>query len=209
VLFDAQASGEGTLVGLDSGSTPQLAPTKALWRLRGQSSAIYFFSISGQVELPTIGGALELVGLDFQAVSDLTLPINRLSGSVQYHPPREPGDTRGGEDPVLDFSGRRFDSISVQVLSPVSGEKLRRGKEARIEWEVQTASGLATQTVFVSVDGGQNFIVIASVDGAARSLVWVVPEDSPRTRKALFKVVAMDQLGGSGEGVSAQPLRIK
>jgi hypothetical protein len=210
--FDAQASGEGTFSSLDSGSdlAGQLPPTKALWRLRGQSTAIYFFGISGQVELPTINGGRELAGLDFQAVSDLFLPITSLRGSGQYHPPRDPDDTRGNEDPTFDFTGKRVNALIVQLLLPNPGERLRRGKQARIEWEVQTALPLASQKVLISLDGGDNFIVIASsVDGDSRSLVWAVPEDMSRTKKALFKVLAIDQSGESAEGLSAQTFRIK
>lgn len=207
--FDAQASGEGTFSSQDSGAR-QFTPTKALWRLRGESPAIYFFGISGQVELPTIDGGRELAGLDFQAVSDLSIPVTSLRGSGQYHPPRDSDDTRGNEDPTFDFTGKRVNALIVQLLLPNSGERLRRGKEARIEWEVQTAVPLASQKVLISLDGGDNFIVIASsVDGDARSLVWAVPEDLPRTKKALFKVVATDQFGESAEGLSAQTFRIK
>jgi hypothetical protein len=210
--FDAQASGEGTFSSLDFSSdrARQLTPTKALWRLRGQSTAIYFFGISGQAELATINGGRELAGLDFQAVSDLFLPITSLRGSGQYHPPTDPDDTRGNEDPTFDFTGKRVNALIVQLLLPNSGERLRRGKEARIEWEIQTDLPLASQKVLISLDGGDNFIVIApTVDGDARRFVWAVPEDMPRTKKALLKVVATDQFGESAEGLSAQTFRIK
>ena len=210
--FDAQASGEGTFSSLDSSSdlARQFTPTRALWRLRGQSTAIYFFSISGQAELPTIDGGRELAGLDFQAVSDLSLPITSLRGSGQYHPPRDPDDARGNEDPTFEFTGKRVNELIVQLLLPNSGERLRRGKEASIEWEVQTELPLASQRVLISLDGGDNFNVIApSVDGDARRFIWAVPEDMPRTKKALLKVVAIDQFGQSAEGLSTQTFRIK
>lgn len=210
--FDAQASGEGTFSSLDSSSdiTRQFTPTRALWRLRGQSTAIYLFSISGEVEVPTIKGGRELAGLDFQAVSDLFLPITSLRGSGQYHPPRDPDDTRGNEDPTFDFTGKRVNELIVHLLLPNPGERLRRGEEARIEWEVQTALPLASQKVLISLDGGDNFIVIApSVNGDVRRFVWLVPEDLSRTKKALFKVLAIDQSGESAEGLSAQTFRIK
>lgn len=210
--FDAQASGEGTFSSLDSGAslTGQITPTKALWRLRGESPTIYFFVISGQVELPAMDGGRELAGLDFQAVADRSIPITSLRGWGQYHPPRDPDDARGNEDPTFDFTGKRVNALIVRLLSPNSGERLRRGKEAKIEWEIQTAVPLASQKVLVSLDGGDRFIVIASsVDGDARSFVWTVPEEMPRTKKALFKVVATDQLGESAAGLSAQTFRIK
>jgi hypothetical protein len=210
--FDAQASGEGTFLSLDSTSDleRQFTPTKALWRLRGQSTAIYFFSISGQAELPAINGGRELAGLDFQAISDLSLPITSLRGWGQYHPPRDPDDARGSEDPTFDFTGKRVNEVIVQLLLPNSGRRLRRGKEAIIEWAVQTDLPLASQTVLISLDGGDNFIVIAPfVDGNARRFVWAVPEEMPRTKKALLKVVAVDQFGQSAEGLSAQIFRIK
>lgn len=82
IQFDAQASGEATFLVLDRSSNlaAPANPTQARWSLKGQSTAIYLFSISGEVEVPTLKGH-ELAGLDFQAVSDLSLPITSLRGS--------------------------------------------------------------------------------------------------------------------------------
>lgn len=212
IQFDAQASGEATFLVLDRSSNlaAPANPTQASWSLKGRSTAIYLFSISGEVEVPTIKGGRELAGLDFQADSDLFLPITSLRGSGHYHPPRDPDDTRGSEDPTFDFTGKRVNELIVHLLLPNPGERLRRGEKARIEWEVQTALPLASQKVLISLDGGDNFIVIApSVDGDTRSFVWAVPEGMSRTKKALLKVLAIDQFGESAEGLSAETFRIK
>lgn len=210
--FDAQASGEGVFLSLDPVSNPghPPAPTRGMWVLNGQSPAIYYFVIAGDVEFPISEGGREKGRIELSASSDLTLPITSLRGWGQFHSSNSPNDGRGSQDPIFDFTATRVEKLIVQLVSPVSTRKLRRGKDVKIEWEVQSAFPLASQKILVSVDGGDSFVEIApSLGGEARSFTWTLPETLPKTKRALIKIVATDINGASAEGMSARTLRIK
>lgn len=209
--FDAQASGEGAFLSLDPVSVmgPPPTVTKATWSLRGRSPAIYYFVIAGDVEFQTTDGAIEKGRLELSASSDFTLPINSLRGWAQFHSSSTPNDGRGSNDPIFDFTAERIEKLSVQVMSPASGQRLRRGKDVRIEWTVNSALPVSTQEVLISVDGGDSFIVIASGLGAeVRDFSWTLPENINKTKKALIKVVATDNGGNNTEGTTGT-FRIK
>jgi len=129
--FDAQGSGEGALLSLDPVPARGLSPTetKATWRLRGQSSDIYYFVITGEVEFPTSEGGIEKGTLDLSASSDLTIPINALRGWGQFHSSSSPNDGRGGaNDPIFGFKAVRIEKQSVHVIPPSSVPKTARRK---------------------------------------------------------------------------------
>jgi hypothetical protein len=210
--FDARASGEGSFVSLDPSSsfTPPLTPLKAMWSLKGQSSAIFYFSIVGDVAFPTSDGRIETGRIDLAASSDLTLPVSSLRGSGQFHSSQNPDGTRGREDPTFSFTGRRASTLLVELVSPSSGAKLRRGKESLIEWKVQSAAPLLSQELFISFDGGESFVILAAdLPGDARNLLWRVPEGLQKTKRALIKIVVTDISGSAAEGRSRQPFCIE
>lgn len=128
--FDAQGSGEGALLSLDTVSAkgPLPTATKATWSLRGQSSDIYYFVITGEVEFPTAEGGIEKGTLDLSASSDVTLPINALRGWGQFHSASSPNDGRGSNDPIFDFTAVRIEKQSVHVIPPSSVPKTGRRK---------------------------------------------------------------------------------
>jgi hypothetical protein len=130
VQFDAQGSGEGALLSLDTVSAkgPLPTATKATWSLRGQSSDIYYFVITGEVEFPTTEGGIEKGTLDLSASSDVALPINALRGWGQFHSASSPNDGRGGNDPIFDFTAVRIEKQSVHVIPPSSVQKTGRRK---------------------------------------------------------------------------------
>ncbi len=194
IQFDVQASGEATFLVLDQRSNlaAPATPTQARWSLKGQSPAIYYFVITGDVEFPKSNGGFERGRLEFNASADLDLPVTSLNGWGGFHPPRDPNDIRG------------------KVLSPSSGQKLRRGRDLIIEWEAKSVLPLVSQVAELSADGGESFIVIApSLGGDIRSFTWNVPVSFLKTKRALIKIVATDTNGASGEGLSAGDLRIK
>lgn len=210
--FDAQTSGEGAFLSLDpipvAGATP--TQTKATWSLRGQSSAIYYFVIAGDVEFPTSRGGIERGRLELSASSDLVLPISSLRGWGQFHSANEPQDGRGAADSTFGFTATRAQEFSVRITSPVPGQKLLRGKEVMIEWVVQSPLPIDSQEVLLSTDAGSNFIVIASaLGGSVRDFAWTLPDNIPRTKKALIKVVAIDNSNNNAEGITTGALRIK
>lgn len=114
--LDAQASGEGALLSLDPLSSKGTSPatTKCTWRLRGQSSEIYYFVIEGEIEFPATEGGIEKGRLELSASSDLTLPIKSLRGWGKYHSSNTPNDGRGGDDPIFNFRAVRIEKLSVQ-----------------------------------------------------------------------------------------------
>lgn len=128
--FDAQGSGEGALMSLDTVSArgPSPTATKATWSLRGQSSDIYYFVITGEVEFSTAEGRIEKGTLDLSASSDRTVPIKALRGWGQFHSASSPNDGRGGNDPVFDFTAVRIEKQSVHVIHPSSVPKTGRRK---------------------------------------------------------------------------------
>jgi hypothetical protein len=191
-------------------STPPATSTEASWSLRGQSPTIYYFVITGDVEFPTSDGGTEKGILELSASSDLILPITSLRGWGQFHSSSKPNDGRGAEDPAFDFTARRLEGLTVKVVSPNANRKLRRGKDVNIEWEIESAFPVTSQELLASLDGGENFLMIASLaDGQARSFKWTVPESLPKTKKALIKVVATDVNGAVADGLSVGNLRIK
>jgi hypothetical protein len=211
IQFDSQASGDGTFLVLDQrSSAPPATPTKASWSLRGQSPAIYYFVITGDVEFPTSDGGTEKGKLELSASSDLVHPITSLRGWGQFHSSSKPNDGRGAEDPIFDFTARRLEGLTVRLVSPNANRKLRRGRDVNIEWEIESAFPVTSQELLVSLDGGETFLMIASsLESQARSFTWTVPESLPRTKKALIKIVASDANGAVAEGLSAGDLRIK
>ena len=208
VQFSAENSGEGSFLVLDSRSS--LRPAKAKWRLAGQSSAIYLFILSGTIEFPIGNVGLETGTIDFSASSDLTTPILSLSGWGQYHPPRDPNDTRGNEDPTFTFTAKRVDSLSFQILSPPAGERVRRGREIKIEWSLESTVPLASQSLWLSLDKGATFYLISpSLEPQARAFNWTPPVSLPKTKKAFLKLVAVDQNGKTIESLDGSSFFIK
>lgn len=128
--FDAQASGEGALLSLDpvSAKGPSPTTTKATWRLRGQSSDIYYFVIDGDIELSTTEGGIEKGKLELSASSDHALPINSLRGWGQFHSASSPNDGRGSNDSMFDFTAVRIEKQSVHVNPPAPAQRLRGKK---------------------------------------------------------------------------------
>ena len=138
--FDAQASGEGALLSLDpvSAKGPSPATTKATWRLRGQSSDIYYFVIDGDIEFPTTEGGIEKGTLELSASSDHTLPIKSLRGWGQLHSASSPKDGRGGRnDSIFDFTAVRIEKQSVHVNPPASAQRVRGERDGTVEWTVK------------------------------------------------------------------------
>jgi hypothetical protein len=208
VQFIAQNSGEGSFLVLDNRSA--LSPGNATWRLSGQSAAIYLFILSGTIDFPLGNIGRETGTIDFSASSDLTLPVLSLSGWGQYHPPRDPNDARGNEDPTFTFTAKRVDSLAFQILSPPAGERLRRGREIKIEWSLGSTLPLASQSLWLSLDKGETFYPISpSLDPDVRDFTWSIPVSLPKTKKAFFKLVTIDRNGKTMESLNGKSFFIK
>ena len=209
VQFVAQESGQATFVALDPVSNQPISasPTAAIWSFGGQSTQIYVFNISGEVTLPTSGGAQQSGTLELTASASLSLLVTSLTGWGQFHPANS-DSTRGSQDPTFNFTAAQM--FSLQIIYPNSGGKMIRGQDVTIQWSVQSAIPLASQQILLSLDNGASFNVIApSVDPDSRSYIWAVPQTLPKSKKALIKVAATDSNGNAADAVSSQTFRIK
>ncbi len=205
---DAQASGEATFRLLDYRGSEVVS--KASWRMGGQSAAIFVFLINGAIEFPLGNVGREVGTIDFSATADLTLPIKSLRGHGQYHPPRDPNDLRGGEDPAFEFTATRVDPFEVKWVFPNAGERLRRGQDANIAWSVDHSEPIASQQILLSTDNGKTFSVIASSLAAeSRNFVWTIPIDFPKIKKARLKIAVTNADGIIVETISETPFLIK
>ncbi len=206
--FDAQASGEATIRLLDNRVNEVVS--KASWRVGGQSAAVYVFIINGAIEFPLGNVGREVGTIEFSASADLRLPVKSLRGQGQYHPPRDPNDLRGGEDPFFEFTATRVEPFNVKWLFPNAGERLRRGKEASLAWSVEHAAPIAAQQILLSTDNGKSFSLLSdSLPADARNFVWVIPADFPKIKKARLKIVATNADGVVVETMSESPFVIK
>ncbi|MBI4999910.1 MAG: DUF11 domain-containing protein [Euryarchaeota archaeon] len=91
---------------------------------------------------------------------------------------------------------------SVRVLGPRAGEALRGGALCAIEWDAYDNFALGSNpvSIYYSVDGGANWILIAAGEPNDGAYEWKAPAvDAPR---CVVKVEVTDSAGkvGSGEG---------
>ena len=206
--FNAQTSGDATIRLLDSRVNDVVS--KASWRLGGESAAIYVFIINGAIEFPLGNVGREAGTIEFSASADLRFPIKSLRGQGQYHPPRDPNDVRGGEDPFFEFTATRIESFNVKWLFPNTGERLRRGQDASLVWSVDHAAPIAAQHLQLSTDNGKTYSWLAtSLDKDARNFVWAIPIDFSKIKKARLKITVTNADGLIVEAVSEIPFLIK
>lgn len=86
----------------------------------------------------------------------------------------------------------------VTLLQPKIGARLRGGDEVTIEWVSTDDTGVVSQAVLLSLDGGHSFNALADeLPGKAASLRWVVP--NLNTTLARLRVVARDGADNLGE----------
>jgi hypothetical protein len=98
----------------------------------------------------------------------------------------------------------------VKWLSPIAGERVRRGREHRLTWSLDPEAPVADQHILLSTDNGKSFsLLIPSLDGGARSFLWAVPADFPKIKKARLKIVVTNRDGIVVETVSQEPFLIK
>lgn len=98
----------------------------------------------------------------------------------------------------------------VRLKSPHGTKARRGGTRLPIAWKTRMKGGrkaLRVQDVFVSLDGGTTFTLLATgLDARAKRQTWDVPAGTA-TEQAVVKVVAWSQAGHRGEAVS-KPFRI-
>ncbi|MCS6884746.1 MAG: PQQ-dependent sugar dehydrogenase [Acidobacteriota bacterium] len=86
----------------------------------------------------------------------------------------------------------------VRVVSPNGGEKYRAGSQLTITWQASDNVAVASQKIFISVDGGQNFVLLAaSLAAEVRSFVYEIPASQKKTKLARVRVEVVDAAGNS------------
>jgi len=88
----------------------------------------------------------------------------------------------------------------VAVTRPPGNKPWCAGSTYRIDWTATDENGVASVDLYYSVDGGLNYLPIASGEPNDGSYFWLVPEVS--TSNAVVKVIAYDPSMNEGEGVS-------
>lgn len=211
--FDAQGSGNGSFLLLDSRSSliEPAQPTPASWA----QVSVNQIDFSGAVEFPIGNVGREPGLLVFKGTFETA---DTISGQVEFFhfaadsKDPEPKPARSGT-----FRGTRVSSPtpptvqppSVQLLSPTSG-KLKRGREVDIFWQNDSKSPIVSQQVFLSLDNGETFSPISSnMNGATTELAWVVPESLPNTKKARLMIVVVDATGQTAQDTSKETFKIR
>lgn len=205
IRFDAEPAGKGAFVLLDRISSllepPQ--PTKAEWV---QAAGTNQVTLTGSIEFP-IGNVGRDVGtLVFTGTFDT---VDSIAGDVAFfRDPKDPTPSKTGT-----FKATRITDQStprVDLLSPNSGGKLRKGAEVEIEWEAKSGFLILAQQILLSLDKGKSFTPITPLlAGTSTNFTWTVPDSLPTVKKALLKVMVINAAGDSAEAVSDQPFKIR
>ncbi len=96
----------------------------------------------------------------------------------------------------------------VASVTPAGGEIVYVGSEEEITWVATDGSGVDSVSIYYSINGGSTFpYTIATGEANDSSYTWVVP-NTP-SENCVIKVVAYDQCGNSGYGVSATSFKIR
>jgi|GEM_PF-1251866 len=203
--FDADPSGKGSYVLLDTISSllepPQLS--KAEWIQPPGSNQV---TLSGSIEFP-IGNVGRDVGtLVFTGTFDTP---DSITGDVAFF--------RDVKDPMPSKTGtfkatRVTDQSSprVELLSPNSGGKVKRGNDVEIEWQAKSGFQILVQQILLSLDKGESFVPITPLlEGTTTHFTWTVPDTLPNVKKALLKVMVINAAGDAAEDVSKQTFKIR
>ncbi|HXU35609.1 MAG TPA: Ser-Thr-rich GPI-anchored membrane family protein [Blastocatellia bacterium] len=99
----------------------------------------------------------------------------------------------------------------VEIISPNGGEKAKRGKTFTITWSASNTSGIASQDIHLSTDGGATFSTTISTNLSAdtRSFDWLVPVELERGKVYRVRLTARDSTGNTGSDASDSNFKIK
>jgi len=101
--------------------------------------------------------------------------------------------------------------LLVEVISPNGGEKAKHGKTFTITWSASNTSGIASQDIHLSTDGGATFstTISTNLSADARSFDWLVPLELVRGKVYRVRVTARDSTGNAGSDASNANFKIK
>jgi polyhydroxybutyrate depolymerase len=114
---------------------------------------------------------------------------------------------------IWEFFARhpKRDALAVQLLGPNGGERTRRGSTVDVTWQVESASDIVAQELFLSADGGATYPTkVATLDDpTARSYAWTVPRDLAKGRRYRLRVVVTTREGHSATDESDADFRVR
>lgn len=207
--FDVQDSGKGSFLLLDARSSllEPAKPSDAEWTQTADKGV----SFSGPIEFPIGNVGRDAGTLVFKGTFDTD---DSISGEVAFFAAgQDPKDPAASASKTGTFKATRAAAQGaprVQLVSPDSGKKLRRGQQVDVKWLAESEVPISAQQLFISLDNGEIFIPItAELEGEMTQVAWIVPETLPKTRKALLKIVVVNAIGESAEDTSKQAFRIK
>ncbi|MCK4584565.1 T9SS type A sorting domain-containing protein [candidate division WOR-3 bacterium] len=98
------------------------------------------------------------------------------------------------------FVIQETDPPDVQVTYPNGGETIMVGQNVDITWLASDPSGVESDSIYYSTDGGSSWIGVAYQSGNPQIYTWTVP-NTP-SANCLIQVVAFDHWGNRGFDVS-------
>jgi pimeloyl-ACP methyl ester carboxylesterase len=121
---------------------------------------------------------------------------------------------------LIDAAGNRSVGFNVKVngagdtqppfvvLHEPNGEQtLLPGSRVTIRWDACDNTGVISQDIQLSVDGGETYRPIGTVSGTARSFDWDVPR-SLATEQGRIRIIARDQAGNMAQDESDADFRV-
>jgi hypothetical protein len=96
---------------------------------------------------------------------------------------------------------------TVAVVAPNGGETVAAREPLRIRWEADDDTGLASQLVEVSEDGGAKWTSLGEVPATARGLDWAPPAKT--TDALVVRVTVRDHAGNGASDVSDGAARVR
>jgi photosystem II stability/assembly factor-like uncharacterized protein len=184
-----------------SDNLPDL-PVNAMALDTGAAGVIYVATDIGVFVSRTGGGNWRMLSQGLPMVAVFDLDLNRRTGRLI-------AATHGRGMFSLPLDGIDDNtSPQVSVESPKGGERFNAGDSVEIRWSATDDSGVASQNIDLSIDGGASFSVpVASgLAGDLRSFNLQVPDLS--TTQARVRISARDSAGNTGTGSSASNFTI-
>jgi hypothetical protein len=205
IRFDAEPGGRGTYVLLDriSSLLDPPEPSMAEWM---QPAGTNQLSLSGSIEFPIGNVGRDPGTLVFTGTFDTA---DSVSGDVAFfRDPKDPTPSKTGTFKAVRVTAQS--TPRVELLSPNSGGKLRRGAEVEIEWQATSGFQILAQQILLSLDKGETFTPITPpLASTTATFTWTVPDTLPNVKKALLKVKVINAAGDIGEDVSKQTFKIR
>lgn len=153
----------------------------------GVSSISLYYSIDGGTTFPFTIATGEANDSVYSWTVPATVTDSAVVRVVAYDPSLNTGEDVS--DAVFAIANE-ITPPAVAVTSPNGGESWFANDSHAITWTATDSSGVDSLSLYYSVDGGQNFIEIASGEPNDSSYDWTVP-DTP-TDSAMVMIIAYD-----------------